>query len=294
MQLGYYRNIRHCVRSIVRTEGVSALYVSFPTTLMMNIPYGCIMVAVNESMKKVLNPSEKYNFSASMIAGSVAGIVAAAFTNPLDVVKTRLQTQNLEFCPKGCTDPAAINKNSNNKHSIYNSTSDPFSSSSKINNSSNSTISHRMSSAKKLLQPDLSFYTSSSKRDFSLHTTAPRAGNVINYSTLDVGSRFSVSGSELRLGIIKHHSNSTIDLSNGALSNSGGSIPPTGNSSSVGSKQHLRGMLQIARTIIKEDGAVGFMRGIVPRMLVQAPSVAVSWTAYESMKLFLIGDNEDS
>ena len=29
------------------------LYLSFPMTFVMNIPYGGIMVAVNESMKKV-------------------------------------------------------------------------------------------------------------------------------------------------------------------------------------------------------------------------------------------------
>eukprot|EP00611_Tribonema_gayanum_P014330 TRINITY_DN2567_c0_g1_i3.p1 TRINITY_DN2567_c0_g1~~TRINITY_DN2567_c0_g1_i3.p1 ORF type:complete len:262 (-),score=60.70 TRINITY_DN2567_c0_g1_i3:475-1260(-) len=40
LQLGYYRGIGDCVRTIVRTEGARALYRSFPTTLFMNIPYG--------------------------------------------------------------------------------------------------------------------------------------------------------------------------------------------------------------------------------------------------------------
>ena len=43
MQLGYYRNVYHCFQSVVRSEGIRALYISFPTTLLMNIPYGIIM-----------------------------------------------------------------------------------------------------------------------------------------------------------------------------------------------------------------------------------------------------------
>lgn len=61
----------------------------------MNIPYGCVMVAVNESLKHVLRPAGDYDTQTFLLAGSGAGAVAAAATNPLDVVKTRLQTQAL-------------------------------------------------------------------------------------------------------------------------------------------------------------------------------------------------------
>lgn len=61
----------------------------------MNIPYGCVMVAVNESLKRSLRPAGDYDTQTFLLAGSGAGAVAAAATNPLDVVKTRLQTQAL-------------------------------------------------------------------------------------------------------------------------------------------------------------------------------------------------------
>lgn len=61
----------------------------------MNIPYGCVMVAVNESLKRALRPAGDYDTQTFLLAGSGAGAVAAAATNPLDVVKTRLQTQAL-------------------------------------------------------------------------------------------------------------------------------------------------------------------------------------------------------
>lgn len=63
MQIGRYRNMAHCISSMVRIEGPISLYLSFPTTFMMNIPYGCVMVAVNESMKKV---THKFHFLKSI------------------------------------------------------------------------------------------------------------------------------------------------------------------------------------------------------------------------------------
>jgi len=95
LQLGYYSGLSNCVRTMHKTEGISSFYRSFPTTLTMNIPYGCVMFASNESLKKLINPQGGFDLKSSILAGVGAGAIAAAFTNPLDVVKTRLQTQQL-------------------------------------------------------------------------------------------------------------------------------------------------------------------------------------------------------
>ncbi|KAF0744564.1 hypothetical protein Ae201684P_019069 [Aphanomyces euteiches] len=95
LQLGYYSGVFDCMKTMIRTEGLHALYISFPTTLFMNLPYSMIMVTTNESMKKLLNPSGEINVGAYVMSGVIAGAVAGAVTNPLDVVKTRLQTQLL-------------------------------------------------------------------------------------------------------------------------------------------------------------------------------------------------------
>lgn len=111
MQLGYYNSVRHCVSTVARSEGLLAFYRSLPTTLMMNLPYGCIMVATNESAKIILNPQGGHSLSSSIMAGALAGAIAAALTTPIDLIKTRIQTQNLEPCPSPHT-PVLVTKTS--------------------------------------------------------------------------------------------------------------------------------------------------------------------------------------
>ena len=53
-----------CFKKLVRVEGVRSLYYSFPTTLFMNLPYGGVMVATNETLKSYFNPSGGQNVPA--------------------------------------------------------------------------------------------------------------------------------------------------------------------------------------------------------------------------------------
>jgi solute carrier family 25 (mitochondrial iron transporter), member 28/37 len=175
MQLGHYNNLVHCLRSIASTEGVKALYVSLPTTLLMNLPYGCIMVAVNESARKVLNPSGEYNLSTTLLSGGFAGALASVLTNPLDVIKTRLQTQSL------------------------------------------GPLSGR------------------------LHAPSCPSDQIC----LLPGKPF---------------------------------LPSTRYTSA----------LQVFSNIYSDSGAIGFTRGVLPRVLLHTPSVAISWTAYEAAKHLIL------
>ena len=82
-----------CMKSIYRTEGIRAFYRSFSTQLLMNVPFQSLHFMVYEYMQNLTNRTRVYNPSAHIISGAVAGGVAAAVTNPLDVCKTLLNTQ---------------------------------------------------------------------------------------------------------------------------------------------------------------------------------------------------------
>jgi len=73
-----------------------ALYRSYPVTVLMNIPFMMTVVCVNENLKTWIRP---WNRDTPMfwyfICAGAAGACAAIATNPLDVIKTRLQTQDI-------------------------------------------------------------------------------------------------------------------------------------------------------------------------------------------------------
>ncbi|KAK2738573.1 Fe(2+) transporter [Myotisia sp. PD_48] len=90
-----HKTILDCAKTVYRTEGIRAFYVSYPTTLCMTIPFTAAQFIAYESTSKVMNPSKKYDPFTHCMAGGLAGAVAAAVTTPLDVIKTVLQTRGL-------------------------------------------------------------------------------------------------------------------------------------------------------------------------------------------------------
>lgn len=90
-----YPSIVSCARHVFRTEGLTAFYVSYPTTLCMTVPFTATQFMAYESLSKVMNPNKGYDPITHCVAGGLAGAVAAFATTPLDVIKTLLQTRGL-------------------------------------------------------------------------------------------------------------------------------------------------------------------------------------------------------
>lgn len=80
---------------IYRHEGASAFFISYPTTLFTNIPFAALNFGFYEYSSSLLNPENKYNPYYHCISGGIAGGIAAALTNPLDCIKTALQTRGV-------------------------------------------------------------------------------------------------------------------------------------------------------------------------------------------------------
>lgn len=192
LQLGYYRGIFDCVKTVYRVEGMRGFFLSLPTTLVMNLPYGGIMVATNESVKKLVNPSGQFNLPAFMFSGVVAGMVAAALTTPLDLIKTRLQTQGISAAEKL---GGAANVGANGAPHV----------------------------CPKSVFSNVPMGVVRSKQTFAREAASPR----------------------------------------------------------------YRGFFDAFRQIVAQEGVQGLFRGMGPRMLMHGPSVAISWSAYESMKALL-------
>ena len=94
LQLGRHKNsIVDAFNAIMREQGPRAFTVSLPLTLGMNMPYAAIMGSSNEAIRKRLCPEGQPSAPVYMAAGASSGAIAAAFTAPLDAIKTHLQTQ---------------------------------------------------------------------------------------------------------------------------------------------------------------------------------------------------------
>lgn len=93
MEKSTCHSVIQCTKEIYRIEGVQAFYRSFATTLLMNIPFQSIHFIVYELCQDYLNKERDYDPKSHIISGGLAGGVGAAITNPLDVCRTLINTQ---------------------------------------------------------------------------------------------------------------------------------------------------------------------------------------------------------
>eukprot|EP00892_Ulva_mutabilis_P002798 jgi/Ulvmu1/12519/UM090_0006.1 len=95
-----YRGIVRGLSTIVREEGLGAAYRGLTPTVLALLPTWALYFTAYERFKTVLSRSNLPE-TAQYVAASVgAGVINVAVTNPLWVVKTRLQTQNIPLAIK--------------------------------------------------------------------------------------------------------------------------------------------------------------------------------------------------
>ncbi|KAJ1940409.1 Fe(2+) transporter, partial [Kickxella alabastrina] len=64
-----YKNIIDCTTKVFHNEGLRAFYVSYPTTLMMNMPFQTIQFGCYDLFRRTLNPSGTYSPTTHVMAG---------------------------------------------------------------------------------------------------------------------------------------------------------------------------------------------------------------------------------
>lgn len=94
---GYnYRGMFDATRTIIRTEGFSELFSGFKATLYRDLPYSAFQFMFYEQFQhwaRQWKQSRDIGVHLELLTGAAGGGLAGVITCPLDVVKTRLQTQ---------------------------------------------------------------------------------------------------------------------------------------------------------------------------------------------------------
>lgn len=94
---GYnYRSTLDAARTIIRQEGLSALFYGYSATIWRDLPFSALQFAFYEQERnwaKQWVGSRDIGLGLEILTAASAGGMAGVITCPLDVVKTRIQTQ---------------------------------------------------------------------------------------------------------------------------------------------------------------------------------------------------------
>jgi len=94
---GYnYKGTVHAARTIVKQEGFSALFYGYKATIFRDLPFSALQFAFYEqgqTWARQWKKSRDIGLPLELLTGAAAGGLAGVITCPLDVVKTRIQTQ---------------------------------------------------------------------------------------------------------------------------------------------------------------------------------------------------------
>ncbi|KAG5306354.1 S2540 protein, partial [Pseudoatta argentina] len=86
-----YAEITQTLKIVVRYSGISGLWMGLSSTLLRDVPFSAIYWLNYETIKRLYSSQQTFTFN--LVAGAIAGSIAAFFTIPFDVVKTHRQIE---------------------------------------------------------------------------------------------------------------------------------------------------------------------------------------------------------
>lgn len=94
---GYnYKGLGDAVRTMARTEGIISLFHGYKATILRDLPFSALQFMFYETGQtwaRARKGQRDIGWQMELLTGGIAGGLAGTITCPLDVVKTRLQTQ---------------------------------------------------------------------------------------------------------------------------------------------------------------------------------------------------------
>lgn len=95
---GYnYRSTLHAIHNIYRTEGLAEFFSGYKATIFRDLPFSALQFAFYEQeqkwAKQWVGKGEDIGLGLEVLTGANAGGMAGVITCPMDVVKTRIQTE---------------------------------------------------------------------------------------------------------------------------------------------------------------------------------------------------------
>jgi len=92
-----YKGMLDCFRTIIRKEGLPSMYKGLAPNLVGVTPEKAIKLAANDLFREKLTLDDgSLSLPRQMLAGASAGFCQVVATNPMEIVKLRMQLQNLK------------------------------------------------------------------------------------------------------------------------------------------------------------------------------------------------------
>lgn len=92
-----YKGVFNCFRIIIKEEGVLALYGGLKPALLRQGIYGTLKLGCYHFLKERLSESLGKKLSTNVLAGMLSGATAMAICNPTDVLKVRMQSNQVQY-----------------------------------------------------------------------------------------------------------------------------------------------------------------------------------------------------